>query len=493
MTISKLPALGLAISLTLLPAGLQPVGAAKKGPDPCGKGSGGAAVAYRGKTVVKVRRAPDACLYRTGFNAAEPTLGITEDGSIFVVGLDAETWPVFPSHTIRSQDGGLTWEDVTPSVAGTPLHSYSEDPYLYVDPATSRIFTMEFLLPCSEMSYSDDLGESWTTTVMGCDVQDHQTLFAGPPVLSPTPLYPNVVYYCAIDGGVAEISTLSTCEKSLNGGLTFTRTGTPAYVVDPTQEGNDGIPGNCTGAHGHGVAGPDGGVYLPRGFCGQPYLAISNDEGATWARVQVADNGMAFTADGMGTDHEAGVAVDAEGNLYYTWIAADHLPYLAVSSDGGATWSEPIAVSPPGIEAAGLPGIDVGDPGRVAILYMGTTDSPVQDGRPAPDAQTLWNGYLTISSNALAKRPLFYTGAVNDPKDPIIMGACGPERCQAAYDFLDVVVGPDGAAWGVYSDGCFEGSCHHDGPALPNFGEAILGRFDGGPKLRESGGVARQR
>lgn len=486
MTASRVPALGIALSLVLLPAMLGMPAGAKKGPDPCGKGSGGRATVYQGTKILRGRKAPDACLYRTGFNAAEPTLGITEDGTIFVVAMDAETWPVFPSHTIRSQDGGLTWEDVTPSVAGTPLHGYSEDPYLYVDPTTDRIFTMEFLLPCSEMSFSDDLGETWTTTVMGCDVQDHQTILAGPPVLSPTPIYPNVLYYCAIDGGAAQASTLSSCEKSLNGGLTFARTGTPAYILDPTQEGNDGIPGNCTGAHGHGVAGPDGGVYLPRGFCGQPYLAISHDEGLTWDQVQVARNGMALSADGTDSDHEAGVAVDGDGNLYYTWVAADHLPYLAVSTDDGASWSEPIPVSPPGIEAAGLPGIDVGDRGRVAILYMGTTAAPMQGGRPAPDAQTLWNGYLTISANALAKKPTFYTGAVNDPNDPIIMGPCGPERCAAAYDFLDVVVGPDGTAWGVFSDGCFDGSCHHDGPALPNFGEAIVGRLVGGPSLGTS-------
>lgn len=476
--------LGAALS-AYLPAASPNADAA---PNPCGKGSGGAAVAYQGTKVVRAPKVPDACLYRTGFNAAEPTLGINKDGTIFVVAMNALEWPTFPTHTIRSTDGGESWEDVSPAVGPVRRHAYTEDPYLYVDPDTGRVFTNDFLLPCSETSYSDDDGATWTTVVMGCELADHQTIFAGPPVSSPTVGYPNVVYYCAAGAGVAGTTTVSACLKSLNGGLTFVATGLPAFTDDPQQSGGEGgIPGHCTGLHGHGVVGPDGTVYLPRAWCGQPWLAISHDEGLTWTRVQVADNGTKEQGSGSSyvSDHEAGVAVDRKGNLFYTWVARNRRPYLAVSKDGGETWSKPVLVAPPGIEEAGLPGIAAGGPGKVAIIYMGTTNAPDPPFEGANYGAVEWNGYITMTANALAKKPLLFTGSVNDPKRPLLRGtACGPPRCGAAYDFLDIVIGPDGTPWANFVDGCYVPDCDEDGQFLPNAGEAVIGRLVGGPSLK---------
>ncbi len=87
-----------------------------------------------------------------GRNAAEPTLGFTKQGWIYYAALDGLSEPIFKTHTVRSKDQGRTWEDVTPP--DNP--GYSEDPYLYVDPDTGRIFTMDLLLPCTRLSRSDD-------------------------------------------------------------------------------------------------------------------------------------------------------------------------------------------------------------------------------------------------------------------------------------------------------------------------------------------------
>ncbi|MGH9198105.1 MAG: hypothetical protein ACRD1T_20525, partial [Acidimicrobiia bacterium] len=89
-----------------------------------------------------------------------------------------------------------------------------------------------------------------------------------------------------------------------------------------------------------------------------------------------------------------------------------------------------------------------------------------------------WNGYLMVTDNPLAKAPIFYSGTVNDPKDPFVAGRCGPGRCQAVYDFIDVVIGPDGTAWGAFVDGCPGGSC------AGGAGEAVVGRLVGGPRLK---------
>src|SRR3712207_8600404 len=58
--------------------------------------------------------------------------------------------------------------------------------------------------------------------------------------------------------------------------------------------------------------------------------------------------------------HEAGVVTDDKGNVFYTWIAADRLPYLAVSRDGGESWSKPLMIGAPGVNESNLPGIAVG-------------------------------------------------------------------------------------------------------------------------------------
>lgn len=467
-------------------------------------GSGGRALAHRagGRAVhsASVRRlAPEARLFRVGVNGGEPTLGVTKQGWVLYQGMTFENFLPIPD-VVRSKDNGRTWEVVSPSLGPARRHPITGDPYLYTDKTTSRTFTFDFEFGCSEISFTDDGGDSWLTTPLGCIQMDHQTLFSGPPAVSPATVYPNVVYFCSINGGaLVPTSTASGCSKSVDGGISWVPTGDLPFVTSPgADEGNLGVDGLCDGAVGHGFVGHDGTVYVPKGHCGQPWLAISRDEGATWTRVQVADNGMPLGEGGV-FDHEAGIVADREGNLYYTWVARDRLPYLAVSRDGGTKWSKPLMIAPPGVNESSIPGIDIGAKGKVAIVYMGTTNSP---GPPFNEPRscepvscwftgdqseplyrdTTWNGYITMTANALDKDPLFYTATVNDPKDPLIRGQCGPFRCQAEYDFLDIFVAPDGTPWAALVDGCVK-ECISKAPRT-NAAEGIVGRLVGGPSLR---------
>lgn len=421
-------------------------------------------------------------MFYVGHAALEPTLGITEKGSVFY------TAAYSPVDVMRSTDQGRTWDVVSPMIGEQNLHPFSLDPYLFVDPATSRVFTVD-LIPCPHISYSDDEGASWVTHSLPCEQTDHQNLFAGPPVMSATAGYPNVVYYCAISGGtLASTSTATACSKSLDGGISFVPTGAPAFTDDPNQtEGHYFVRGHCAGATGHGTVDRAGTVYLPRGWCGQPWLAISRDEGATWTRVRVADNG--FLADDSGSpSHEAGVGVDPAGNVYYAWVAADKLPYLSISRDEGKTWSEPMMIGPPGLDRASLPGIAVGGNGKVAIVYMGTTNYDAEGCGPAGCAVGTWNGYVTISADALDTDPLFYTASVNDPSDPLLTGYCGATRCGAEFDFIDVQIAPDGTPWAGLVDGCMPGNCPPSTERVPNPArqprEGVAGHLVGGPSLR---------
>ena len=472
--------------------------------------SGGKAVAhYAGGRVIRANnRGPVAEMFRlkdvngVPINAGEPTLGVTNEDNVFYTAIQSNA----RVEILRGQNDGKKWDVVSPKFPnGRNAQLLSFDPYIWVDDAegVDRIFTIDLTVACAYLSYSDDEGESWITNPLACGrpVNDHQTLFSGPPTISPTTVFPHIVYYCWNDVGS------SSCSKSLDGGVSFVPTGSPAFGgVDPNAQDPSVDPvvpprvgSNCGGLHGHGHVGPDGTVYLPKGHCGQPWLAMSQDEGATWDRVQVAKNGIAF--------HEANVATDAKGNIYYVYHSKDRLPYLVTSKDQGKTWSKPVMVGAPGVNEINLPSIDVGGVGKVAIAYMGSTNSP---GQPFPRAigtttnpdcavaqlpcpppeeykNTTWSGYMTVSANVFADDPVFYSTTVNDPKDPLKRGTCNEGRLgrcgNQILDFIDVVIAPDGEVWTSWVDACVLACAVPEGEQDQG-SEAVVGHLVGGPPLR---------
>lgn len=400
------------------------------------------------------------CFSRTGAISREPTIGISSTGTVF-------HYPALPKRDVRpygvaaSTDGAESWRLIFPNAAGAPTHPTSLDPYFYLDPATDRIFADDLIgLHCSIFSWSDDEGGTWDHSYSGCLETDHQTIFAGIPVHSQTLGYPNLVYRCASNlVAGAGASSISTCQKSLDGGRTWLPPGAPAYVSP--------LPRRCSGAVGHGITDEDGRILLPKGHCNQPTLAISDDEGDSWRLSQVADTGS--------PDHETGVGIDPDGNIYYVWNADDGLPYLSVSRDDARTWSPPMMVGPPGLVNSTLVELAVGGVGKFALVYLGTYD---QD----DDPQRAYHGFLTLAFDALDADPTFYTATVNDPiADPLLVGAC----CGGIQDFLDVRIGPDGTAWGAYVDDCLgEGkNCLTATEAVDSLRDGAVGWFQGAPSL----------
>ncbi len=440
---------------------------------PGGDGSGGRAVAhYAGGKKAPAGKTPDARLAQVGMPAIEPTIGVDKKGVLYMTVIGAGLSP----DVVRSKDDGRSWEVASPQVAGRKTHALTLDPYIYMDESTGRLFDIDLTVACSYLSFSDDGGDSWTENPIACGrpINDHQTLFTGPPAISPTTVFPEVVYYCWNDFG-----TGTSCSKSIDGGVAWTVTGTRPFQ-GISNEGQGG-PDVCGGFNGHGVVGPDGTVYLPKEHCGQPWLGISHDEGATWQAIKVATN----STEKLGSD--TSVAVDKKGNLYYTWETADQQLFLATSTDGGEKWSDPMAVGAPGVEEVTLPSLEVGDPGKVAIAYVGTTKSPFK--RCAENCtnedykETEWNGYITMSTNVLAKKPIFLSGSVNDPRDPFFRGRCDfNTRCGPLLDFLDIEIGPNGVPYAAFVDACIA-LCVQTGPHS-NPGNGVVGSLVGGPKLR---------
>ena len=393
-------------------------------------------------------------LLHTGFaHAGEPNIGIAKDGTIYSDVM---------SKVVRSTNGGHGWTDITPST-----HVTSLDPYLYVDKATSRVYKADLAGTCQILSWSDDRGTTWTNAPAACNQSDHETLSAAPP---PSPLvtvgYPNVLYDCSQTAGYNGFSAASGCARSLDGGLTWHPSGSYAFS-DPSPygagsgSGDGGVPGACIGDVGPIHADPSGTLYVPRGWCGQPWLAISHDGGTTWSRVQVAKNGMntsvsggfGVVAPGSGqSDHEAAVMADGKGHVFFLWMALDRLPYLAVSSDGGKTFGAPLRVSPPSVREAWGPSLDLDSHGRLAIAYMGSTNSP---GKPwtGSYALTTFTGYLEVINNPLVRRPAVVAAPVTGASNPLVRGVCGPGRCNdGVLDFIDVALAPNGDVYGAFVD-----------------------------------------
>lgn len=412
----------------------------------------------------KATKAPTPKMYRLGHGAGEPTLGITRKGNVFYTassgcvtscaGSTESVQTVAPGGraVFMTDDKGKTWKDVTPGPAdGVSTHVFSMDPYLYVDqtPDGNRIFDVDLTVACAILSYSDDEGATWVTNPFACGepVNDHQTVFTGKPVTSPTVGYPKIVYYCF------NHPAFTKCSKSLDGGLNFIPT---AQINNPT----------CSGLNGHGVTNAQGVIYLPLGSCGLPKLAISKDEGNTWNVIQVADS----TATG-----DPSVAVDSSGNLYYLWVdEEDRLPHLSTSRNGGKSWTKPIVVSPRGVKATNLATLDVGQAGKIAIAYYGTTDPE--------DNEVGWSGYLAEGFDVLTSKPTFYTATINPPSQPFKTGKCGPGRCGRVLDFIDVEIAPDGTPWGAFVDACLA-TCEKTHTESIHDNEGVVGQLVGGPSL----------
>jgi hypothetical protein len=316
------------------------------------------------------------------------------------------------------------------------------------------VFDIDLNAACSELSYSDDHGQTWITNPLACGepVNDHQTLFSGKPITSPSPLYGKIVYYCY------NKLAYTKCSKSLDGGLTF---------IDTTGLTNP----ECSGLNGHGVTDSKGVIFLPYTGCNSaPAIAVSKDEGNTWEILKVPGEKV--------NGGDPSVAIDKKDNVYFLWNDTDRRVKLATSTNHGKTWSTPLDVTAPGVKVTDLATLTVGAPGKVAIAYLGTTSD---------EKKAFWNGYLASGVGVLGRNPTFFSASITDPKHPLKATGgsnepCGPGRCGRILDFLDVEVAPNGAPWGAYVDACLA-TCEKTGVESYADNDGMAGTLIGGPRL----------
>ncbi len=304
------------------------------------------------------------------------------------------------------------------------------------------VFQSQLAGATSVMAFSDDDGTTWLQSQGSGQPAgvDHQTVGGGPynvsatPPPPPHPAYNNAVYYCSQDIATA------FCARSDDGGLTF-GPGVPIYNL--TQ---------CSGIHGHVKVAPDGTVYVPNRGCGaNQAVAVSNDNGLTWAVRAIPDSTPA-----IGNDPSVGVATD--GTVYFGYQDGAGLAKIAVSHDQGKNWSESVNVGAQlGIQNTVFPAVVAGDSDRAAFFFIGSpTAGNLQD---TANYTGIWHAYIATTYDGGAN--YFLVDAT--PTDPVQVGSiciagttCGADR--NLLDFNDLTIDAQGRVVGAFADGCVAGA-----------------------------------
>ncbi len=414
---------------------------------------------YRDGTLVD---APVLALGKAGFvpighDGAEPNLGITSSGALFVSSGSA---------VVASHDAGATWKVVYDDPLG------NSDPMLWVDTLTDRVYDvpMTVTLACSRIYTSDDDGATWVANPMpecGRGAYDHQKFATGVPGPGANPLagaqWPTVAYMCY--NGIAT----TNCGVSYDGGATWVWDRNTVVNVVPAQEGGGPSTGCGSGQNGHPTSAPDGTVVFGRTgpSCPQPYLVSTRDSGLTWS----------FTpgpASPNPTSLDPEVAFTPDGTMYFLFQDAAFHQVLARSHDLGATWDGVFQVNPPGVDATSFSALATGSDGRLAIAFLGTSASGSPTNVPA---NATWGLYIVTTEDADAVSPTFTSYRATPADDPVQVGGIwqggGGDPSRNLLDFIDGSVAPDGTFYVAFADGCTD-KCAHNADAKPEDSRASL-------------------
>ncbi len=171
------------------------------------------------------------------------------------------------------------------------------------------------------------------------------------------------------------------------------------------------------------------------------------------------------------------LAIDSAGNLYVVWAQAPvnasgvidgaSAIYLAVSTDNGKTWSPPydVSASIPSLQTNVFPWVAAGGPGKVDVVWYGTpalTGCGTAAGCGSSTTQGAWNVYMAQSLNLVSSgraNPRATFGATKVTEYSNHYGAictfgigCSTGGDRGLLDFIQVQVGPTGAAYVTWAD-----------------------------------------
>jgi uncharacterized repeat protein (TIGR01451 family) len=314
----------------------------------------------------------------------EPDIVIDNHGGIYVSGPGGSTTQA--SWFWKSEDKGIQWH-----LIGCPAKSNCQngggDTEITI--ANNRdVFASDLqTLQCNSTFRSYDEGKTFLPG-QGCFPEtDRQWMATYDPNSSATGrrIYLGANHVAGPEGCYILVST--------DNGVTY-------LPPDPVNNPSADIGPGCIGRF--AVDPTDGAIYVP---AEGGTTVVSTDGGVSWhARGSNGAQGNFF----------APIQIDTAGNLWQAWTEGSKT-FLSYSTDHAATWHAKMQVSTgpgsplgggPGLRQVLFPWLTVGDPGRVAVVFYGTTDNGNTGGFPG-SPQALWHAYATLSTNAMAASPTF--------------------------------------------------------------------------------------
>jgi hypothetical protein len=252
--------------------------------------------------------------------AGEPGLGVLWANDHLMMQARKDTYRIACTDPVDPSTMAATcaWQDVSmPASCQQP----TDDFVLVTEPNSGRTWAGGLLAPNTLVCYTDDEGATWHGPASISGAVAHEGLGVGPWAAAGNPVPPPVgagyaLYHCTPDQNAAIF-----CNLSNDGGSSFG----PPMPVPP-----------CTNAHGKPRVAPDGHLFVPIGACasGSGYF-YSKDQGQTWGAGSVP--GSPFAAGGF----DPSLAFSRGGWMYY---AKPEVPgsgiWVAMTPDEGASWAQ---------------------------------------------------------------------------------------------------------------------------------------------------------
>ena len=359
----------------------------------------------------------------------EPGMGVAPDGQFWV----ASDIAPYAADDPRVAGGLLSGGDVWTSTDGGRTYRFVADPFssavqgsglagedtdLTVAPVKNAsghytVYATSLWVGSSSLAWSTDGGKTWNSTILGgVPAQDRPWLAA----IGACDVW---LSYHQLPTFTPVLNKYNVCSVPLP-----TSTSTVLNYSSSTQFSESTFPGltNAFGKHviDNSPASPHrGNIYVPMVACSQdnPIQLALNAESQTGCATTVdqvvgvsTDGGQTFTDYRVALDTNKQpvvwpntVATDAAGTVYFTY-SDNHDAFLAISHDGGKTWTKPRLLNAAPSKTASYPTVAGGAAGHVVVAWYGTAkDGDTNDDKVMGDASkpasTPWYVYAAESKD----------------------------------------------------------------------------------------------
>lgn len=315
---------------------------------------------------------------------SEPNLAIDSTGAVYTSGPGGSASQ--QSSFWKSDDNGIQYHPV--GIAGdlkqNSVLGGGDTEYALASDDTLYAADQEFLL-CNATFRSDDRAKTFTTGETCLPGTDRPWMAVYDPTGTPQG---RRVYFAANQGALVA--------------------GVGCYLNVSTDDGRTYLPANG-----------GTGVFGSNEHC-VGHMAIDQTNGTLYIPTsrgvwKSTDGGKTFTNLGnppgpIATTLFANLATDSAGNLYFfytrTRSGSDGPVMLAMIPKGSTTWSTPVQVNTPDLKANVFPWIVAGDTGRIAMMYVSTTDTGFNSSGPGiGGTNAQWNVYVAMSTDAIGCNP----------------------------------------------------------------------------------------